>query len=58
MSIKEIDNENAIQPEARCKQYTNKNAVAIEFSRKREHEHSISRTFVRLFENTRGNSGT
>ena len=29
-------------------QYTNKNEVTIEFSRKREHEHSASRTFVSL----------
>ena len=30
-------------------QYTNNNVVAIEFSTKREHEHSTSRMFVRLF---------
>ena len=29
-------------------QYTNKNEAAIEFSRRREHERSTSRTFVRL----------
>ena len=28
--------------------YTNKNKVAIEFSRRRKHEHSTSTTFVRL----------
>ena len=36
--MKEIDNENP-----------NKNEVAIEFQRKRQHERSTSRTFVRLF---------
>ena len=30
-------------------QYTNKNEVAIEYSRKREHECCTSRTFVKLF---------
>ena len=39
--MKEIDNENV--------QYTNKSEVAIEFSRKRAHEHSTSRIFIRLF---------
>ena len=28
---------------------TNNNVVATEYSRKREHEHSGSRTFIRLF---------
>ena len=32
-----------------CTQYTNKNEVAIELSRKREHERYTSKTFVRLF---------
>ena len=36
------------QQQAMCTQYTNNNEVAIELSRKREHEHSTSRTFVRL----------
>ena len=31
-----------------CTQYTNKNEVAIDFSRRREHERSTSRRFVRL----------
>ena len=37
------------QQEAMCTQYTNKNEVAIELLRKRKHECSTSRTFVRLF---------
>ena len=35
-----------------CTQYTNKIEVAIEFSKKHDYEHSISRTFVRLFRRT------
>ena len=40
-----------------CTQYTNNNIVTTESSRKPEHEHSTSRTFVILFvckENIRG----
>ena len=37
------------QQEAMCTQYTNKNEVATESSRKREHERFTLRTFVRLF---------
>ena len=32
-----------------CAECTSNNGVAIEFSRRREHQPSISRTFVRLF---------
>ena len=55
MNMKHIDKENArkqMQQEAMCRQYTNKNKVAIEFSRMREHEHSTSRTFVRMLRRT------
>ena len=38
-----------MQQQAMWKKYTNKNEVAIAFSRKREHEHYISGMFVRLF---------
>ena len=42
------------QQEAMCAQYTKKKyKVAIEFSRKREQEHSTSRTFVRLLRSSR-----
>ena len=46
--IKGIDNYVDAQTTI-CTQYTNNNVVTIESSRKREHEHSILRTFVRLF---------
>ena len=49
--MKQIDKENATyrtQQEAMCTQNTNKNKVAMDFSRKREYEHAISRTLVRL----------
>ena len=32
-----------------CEECISNNVVVIEFSRRREHEHSTSRTFVRLF---------
>ena len=32
-----------------CAQYTNNSVAGIESTRKREHERSTSRTFVRLF---------
>ena len=38
-----------MQQEVMCAQYTNKNEIAVKFSRRREHEYSTSRTFVKLF---------
>ena len=46
MSMKEIDNE--MQQGAMCTQYTINHVDAVEFPRKRKHEHSTSRTFIRL----------
>ena len=48
MSMEEID-KNARQQEAMCTQYTKENEMAIQFSRRREHEHYTSSAFVRLF---------
>ena len=52
MSMKEImvtrTQRKRTQQKTMCTQYINKNEDAIKFSRKREHEHSTSRKFVRL----------
>ena len=48
MRVKEIDKYANAQA-TMCTQYTTNNAVALDFSREREHEPSTSRTFVRLF---------
>ena len=52
--MKELDDVSPMRQEVMCTEYATINEVAIEFSRKREHEHSSSRTFVTLCRTIKG----